>query len=559
MANKSYKKNNSILENESGAFVYPPGTRQGFALLYPNSYKAGMSNLGFHIIYRQINLRSDTACERFFLPTDKDRELLSVENSRKLADFTVIGAMMSFEPDYFNLLSMLEMGKVTLLASERKEKDPIVILGGPCATFNPEPLAAFAEVCVIGEGEEVVGNILDSLYSNSNLPRAEKLKSLAQIPGVYVPKFYTPVYSNEGKLSGIKTPDDVPGRISRQWIKDIDKYPGYYQIITQNTEFSSMFVIEVARGCGRHCRFCMAGYCFRPPRQRNLEVLWQDISQRPTASKKVGLLGASVCDYPDIEVLTQKLAEGKIPFSLSSLRADRLNRDFVRRLVQSGLKSLTVAPEAGSQRLRQVINKGIEEEDILRAVAYAHEEGISNIRLYFMVGLPTETIDDIYAIEELVLKAQAQSKKGRVTLSINPFVPKPFTPFQWDSMIDEKTFAQRINYLKNVFKNQKNIDMKVESYKSSLVQAALSCGERKTGELLLEAYKKGGSKEFARLIKKEHGLPCYKTQDYLPWEHLHMGFEKEYLLQEREKALKEAQTAMCFAGCLRCGVCEGEL
>lgn len=550
-----HKKNMEILSGETGSFTFPPGSRDTFALLYPNSYKAGMSNLGFHIIYREVNKRGDTACERFFLPNQHETPV-SVESGRRLDSFPVIGVMMSFEPDYFNLLNMLDMGKVPLLAQQREEKHPLVVIGGPCATFNPEPLALFADAFVIGEGEDVVNNMLDVLYANKGLTRKEKLRAIAQMPGLYVPVFYQPVYDAGGKLQGMQVSSDVPEKITRQWIKEIDDFAGNYQIITPNTEFSSMFAIEVARGCGRHCRFCMAGYCFRPPRSRNFEKLWQAILDRPPESKKVGLLGAAVCDHPDIKKLVAKLSDNNIAFSLSSLRADMLDKTFIEALAKSNLRTLTIAPEAGSERLRKVINKGIEEKDILNAIDLAIQNGIRNIRLYFMLGLPTETETDIFELEQLVLlsKEKLRGKKSHITLSINPFVPKPFTPFQWDSIIDEKTFKQRIDYLRKAFKSDKNIEIKVESYKSSLVQFALSCGDRNTGRLLLETYKSDGLKTLARMLKKEVKLPKYDVDDYLPWEHLDMGFAKDYLLKEREKAFDEKTTYMCFEGCRRCGI-----
>ncbi|MDR2006868.1 MAG: B12-binding domain-containing radical SAM protein, partial [Acidaminococcales bacterium] len=341
------KKNIEMLKKESGAFVFAPGARTSCALLYPNVYGVGMSNLGFHIIYRQMNQRGDIACERFFLPAREDggREPpLSMETQRKLADFPVIGIMLSFELDYFNLLTMLEDSGIPPAAAERGDQAPLLFAGGPCATFNPEPLAEIVDAFVIGEGEEVVEAVVASWLLSRDWPdRLDRLKALAQIPGVYVPAFYQPVYDGSGKLISMRHEPSAPAKIRRQWVRDIDRYAGHYQIITSLTEFANMFVIEVARGCGRHCRFCMAGYCFRRPRSRDLELVWRAITERPAGAVKVGLLGAAVCDYPYIQELTGRLVRAAIPFSIASLRADAFDAALARALAASGQKTLTIA------------------------------------------------------------------------------------------------------------------------------------------------------------------------------------------------------------------------
>lgn len=272
---KNYLK--ELQEKEWGAQVYPPGLRHPVAFVYPNEYHLGMSNLGMHILYQMINGRGDSACERFFLPSRQHMKehlksktpLLSVETQRPLADFAVIFVMLSFEMDYDNLLTILDLGNIKLRAAQRNQREPLVIIGGPCATFNPEPLAEVADAFVIGEGEETVQNILDTIYSKAS--KDERLEALTQISGVYVPKFYEPQYDENGVFAGMKNLEPAPEMIKRQWTKDIDAYPHTSAIVTSETEFEDMFIVEVARGCGRHCRFCMAGYCFRKPRPRALE------------------------------------------------------------------------------------------------------------------------------------------------------------------------------------------------------------------------------------------------------------------------------------------------
>jgi radical SAM superfamily enzyme YgiQ (UPF0313 family) len=548
------KKNIEILEKESGAFVFAPGARAACALVYPNAYSVGMSNLGFHIIYRQLNQRGDIACERFFLPEGEGgAPLLSVETQRELADFPIIGVMLSFELDYFNLLAMLKAGGIPPAAAERGGQEPLLFAGGPCATFNPEPLAEVVDAFVIGEGEEAAGAVVDSWRQSRDWPdRAARLKALAQIPGVYVPAFYYPAYGESGKIVSMRHDPSVPAKVRRQWIKDIDRYAGHYQIITPLAEFANMFVIEVARGCGRHCRFCMAGYCFRRPRSRDLELIWQAITERPPSAAKVGLLGAAVCDYPYIRELTGRLVQASIPFSIASLRADAFDGALARALAGSGQRTLTIAPEAGSERLRKVINKGVSEDDILRALSLAADAGMTGGKLYFMLGLPTETDHDVIELANLVLKAKKYIP-GKLSLSINYFVPKPFTPFQWD---EPAHTGARLKQLRELLQKEKNIEIKAESLRASIAQQILSRAGRRAGEFLLHATQNGGLSEFVRRFKKEKP-EIYDRADCLPWDHLDMGFSKEYLSGEREKAERMEDTPQCFAGCGRCGVCGG--
>ena len=388
------KEIKEILATEIGTQIFAPGRRTPVAFLYPNTYRLGMSNLGLHILYQILN-RDGWACERVFLPDEKKREeyaktktaLFSMETQRPLADFPYICATLSFEMDYLNFLIQLQMGHIKLLSEERGEKDPFVIIGGPCATFNPEPLADFADCVVIGEGEETLPKLLRLLEQlrMEKKTRREKLLAAAQLPGVYVPQFYAPHYDETGSVIVMERMETVPEIISRQWVKNLDAYPHTSAIVSPYTEFANMFIVEVARGCGRHCRFCMAGYCFRRPRNRNLDLLLQDIRQRPEQTAKVGLMGAAVSDYPEMKKLTTTLAEEQVPFSCASLRADSLDLPLVQALAGSGQRTMTVAPEAGSVRMRAAINKGITEEHIYQAMEYAARAGMPNIKLYFMI------------------------------------------------------------------------------------------------------------------------------------------------------------------------------
>ena len=541
------------LQREQGYIIHRGGGRSKFALVYPNLYKVGMSNLGIHIIYEMLNKRTDTSCERVFLPEPKSLRqvertktpLLSLETQMPLFKFPVIGFAVSFEPDYFNLLKVLELGRVKLLSKERGELDPIVIAGGPCATFNPAPLSLFVDAFVIGEGEVILPPLLDSLYASKaeGLSRAETLRRLSDVEGVYVP--------SAAKVT------------KRQWLRDLDSHPAHTVIVTDDTEFN-MYLIETARGCGRHCRFCMAGYCFRRPRNRSLEVLKAEIEAAETYGKKIGLMGAAISDYPQINELCQAIRAKGLPMSVASFRADSVTAELVEALVASGLKTLTIAPEAGSARMRAVINKGIEEEHVFNAVRLGLAAGVRNFRLYFMIGLPFETLEDVEAIVELSNRLkdfmEEHSSSGRLTLSVNPFIPKPFTPFQWAPMASKKYLEEALGLLRGGLK-RRNVELIAESPRESFVQAVLARGDSHIGEALLKAHSNGGFKAFRQALRELNinaDSYLYRRRDKVeafPWDCLDQGFSKEYLYSEYERAGRLEKTQPCFVNCKRCGVC----
>jgi len=563
-----------LYKDEDSRVTINPHAEQKVAIVYPNTYFVGMSNLGLHIIYEEINLRNDSVCERIFLPEKKELEaydktktpLMSVETQRPMHQFDVVAFDVTFEMDYFHIPLMLRHGRVPIMGKDRTEFDPIVIAGGPCATFNPEPFADFIDAFIIGEGEGIVSRVLDIIRDGKmeGLDRHAILRQLANISGVYVPSLYVPIYSDGGEFKGYHIAEGAPKTIKRHF--EMLTSGGETVVATNYTEFGAMYIIEVARGCGRHCRFCMAGYCFRVPRVRPLEILKEGVDRAEKLGKKVGLMGAAISDYPEVDELVTYIRSKDMRYSCASLRADSLTQAVVDGLADSGQKTITIAPETGSERLRRVINKGISEEHLQNAATLSAKSGIQHMRLYIMIGLPTETDEDIEAIVGLAERTQAHMAgvgcKGRLTLSINPFIPKPFTPFQWMAMDNQKMVEKKLQYIKKALQKNRRIEVLVESPKEAYIQGVLARGDRRLGTVLAACAADRGSKSFkaemkaAGLDMDEMNYRERSFDEFLPWSHLDMGMDEGYLEMEWKRSVDEAYTPPCVQGCKRCGVCK---
>ena len=563
-----------LYKDEDSRVTVNPHAGQKVAIVYPNTYFVGMSNLGLHIIYEEINLRNDSVCERIFLPEKKELEaydktntpLMSVETQRPMHQFDVVAFDVTFEMDYFHIPLMLRHGRVPIMGKDRTEFDPIVIAGGPCATFNPEPFADFIDAFIIGEGEGIVSRVLDIIRDGKmeGLDRHAILRQLANISGVYVPSLYVPIYSDDGEFKGYDIAEGAPKTIKRHF--EMLTSGGETVVATNYTEFGAMYIIEVARGCGRHCRFCMAGYCFRVPRVRPLDILKEGVDRAEKLGKKVGLMGAAISDYPEVDELVNYIRSKDMRYSCASLRADSLTQAVVDGLADSGQKTITIAPETGSERLRRVINKGISEEHLQNAATLSAKSGIQHMRLYIMIGLPTETDEDIEAIVGLAERTQAHMAevgcKGRLTLSINPFIPKPFTPFQWMAMDNQKMVEKKLQYIKKALQKNRRIEVLVESPKEAYIQGVLARGDRRLGAVLAACAADRGSKSFkaemkaAGLDMDEMNYRERSFDEFLPWSHLDMGMDDGYLEMEWKRSVDEAYTPPCVQGCKRCGVCK---
>jgi radical SAM family uncharacterized protein len=563
------------LEDETGTVIKDWGGKVPIGLVYPNRYFLGMSNLGFQTVYHRLNQLTNVVCERFFLPESEDMAAagsgpgpLSVESQRPMADFSIVAFSLAFENDYTNLVHLLQLGKLSLYSNRRRQHEPLVAAGGVATFLNPEPIAPFIDVFLLGEAENLLEDFIAIWQEaqDNELSREEQLAHIArQISSAYVPSLFRAEHDTDGRLTSFEPLVDIPKKIPARPVPIESEDPITSLIITPHTEFSDTVLVEIGRGCGRGCRFCAAGFVYRPVRHRQSDKVVQAALSK---GGKIGLLSSAVSDHPDIDAICLQLTKAAIPLSVSSLRADSVTPTMVDALRQSGLQTVTIAPEAGSERLRQVINKNLTEEQILDAVTLVISAGIPNLRLYFMIGLPTETDEDVAAIITLVKKikheqlaiARGQKRLGTITLSVSSFVPKPFTPFQWVPFCDLSVLKQRIKKLKRGLGRVANVKVHADVPRWAYVQALLARGDRKLAPLLEIVSQKGGN--WTQAIKAVNVNPefyVYRERDrdeLFPWDFIDHGVSKDYLWKEYQAALAGESTEPCDPQeCKRCGVC----
>jgi radical SAM superfamily enzyme YgiQ (UPF0313 family) len=575
------KKGVSEFAPEKGAVRKSWGGRISVAVVYPNVYRIGMSSLGFQVVYSLLNRIQDVVAERFFLPDDREmslvtergKGLVSLESHSPLRKFDLVAFSLSFENDYPNILKILDLGKIPLLSEQRNASHPLVMAGGITTFLNPEPLAPFFDLFLLGEAEGMLESFMDRLreLKESTPDRGELLKLLAgEINSVYAPRFYRCEYNQDGTLKSRHVLESsIPEKIL-VGRSDTGSLPVRRStIIARNTEFADRVLVELGRGCGRSCRFCAAGYVYRPPRFHEEAVLAPVIEEALAKGESVGLMSACVSDVPGIENLTRLITEKGGRFSVSSLRADSLTPAMVEHLWKVGQKSIAIAPEAGSDKLRRVINKHLSREQIIDAVRLIAKTGDFGLRLYFLIGLPTETRDDVDEILSLVKAIRHQMVKesatrGRIRqikLSVNCFIPKPFTPFQWFPMEDVSSLKDKQRWLKKALSKEGGVKVSFDVPKWAYVQTLLSRGDRRVSALLLASHAYGGDwmKAFRNsdlnpdfFVHRPRGL-----EEVLPWDFIDHGIRKEHLVKEYKLALKEKESDRCRVGvCKACGICE---
>jgi len=553
------EKARALLAEEQGTVRKDWGGRVAFALVYPNSYAVGMSNLGFQTIYRHLNAMPGVVCERVFLPDPEDVAELrrtggvpfSLESQRPLTDFHMLGFSVTYEGDYINVLRLLTLAGIPLRAAGRRPRDPLVLMGGVCAFSNPEPMAPFMDVIAVGEGEELVVELIER-YREGDGDRKTLLDALAAVEGIYVPERYAVAWAPGGGLAAVTPRAGAPAIVAKRRLKNVNAFETIATVKTPSAEYGHMALLEVGKGCGRGCRFCLEGQVYRPVRHRSLDALRETVAQLAKSGEtRIGLVGACVSDYPWIGDLLKIVEENGLEVSISSIRADSLTDGLVEALARGGHRTLTVAPEAGTERLRRVIRKAITDEQILAACDLVRAHGIPNLKTYFMLGQPTETREDVEAIPALAelmlerLRVPDPSGKpfGRLTLSISSFVPKPWTPFQWAPFDGAASLQTKLEIVKRGTRRFANVRVLHENPREAALQALLARGDRRVADFLELAASFDG--DWRRALREWRGEPdLYTTrprpiEERLPWDHFDVGVKKAGLLREWERAQAE--------------------
>jgi len=555
-------------------------------VIYPNAYRLGMANLGFQAVFHIFESDSRVAADRAFLPDPDEREhfrsggerLVSFERGRPLSDFDILAFSISFETDYLNVLSVLKMAGIPARRRDRAGRNfPLIIAGGSAVFLNPEPIADFIDLFLIGEGEEMVPEFLECYQTTRGAP--DQMRELASVEGAYVPEYYAPVYDETGRLAAVNYSGSGSGQVNRRLIRDLNCFPTSSLILTDESVFGDMFLVEASRGCQWGCRFCAAGFMYRPIRYRKPENLIAEAERGLGERGVIGLVGAEMASVPGVAEVASAVADRGGRLSPSSLKADCISPALASALARGGNQTVTVAPEAGSERMRKVINKNLTEAEILKAAEMMLGEGVANLKFYFMLGLPEEQDEDVVAIAELVAKVleRARARRtriGSVTVSLNPFVPKPWTPFQWDPMRDAREIKRKVALLRTRLLKLGQVELDAESPREAYFQTLVSRGDRRVAGILERLEASGCDRAGAiwHELDKIHreaeagvgDLPdpdfyvtrSYDTDELLPWDFIDHHIHKWFLLAERKKAHFEHQSPPCdVVRCTVCGAC----
>jgi radical SAM superfamily enzyme YgiQ (UPF0313 family) len=552
-----------ILAKEVGYVSKPHGGRLRVALAFPNTYFVGMSNLGFQTVYKLFNAEDDIVCERVFLPPKTElaaqltcgAPLVTIESQTPINEFDVFAFSVSFEWDYTNIVTLLRLAGLKPRAAERTVRDPLVVIGGAVTFVNPEPLAPFADVIAAGEGEALIPSLLAGFKGASD--REDLLRRLAAERGFYIPSFYDVTHSAAGGIEAFvaRPGTGAPPVVKKAALKTTDAVdPPATTIFTPDTELGSRFLIEVVRGCANLCRFCWAGYNYLPVRAFPKERILQLAENARPYSGRAGLVSIALCDHPDIEEILTRLVDMGYSISPASLRLDDLTPTLLALLRKSGERTITIAPETGSDRLRRVINKTVTNDEILAAAEMIFASGFDNLKLYFMIGLPTETDDDLIAIRDMTLQLRdimlrhqrGRGQLGRIVGSVNPLVPKPGTAYQWLPMEDDRSIDRKIKQMRSLIGGIDNVYFNIKSERHSFYQALLSLGDRRVAAAIEAAERNGGN---WRAAVAETGVDADffvfrdRTNDkVLPWDIIDGGLKDHFFRTEFDKALREEWT-----------------
>lgn len=564
------------LAQERVLFQPTAGGDVAVCLVYPNTYPVGMANLGFQAVFEILSCHPRVHCERAFLPDrdDPDREIIALESGRPLRDFEMIAFSISFESDYLHVVDILAAAGIAPLREERTG-GPLLVAGGPATFLNPEPIADFFDLFLIGEGEEMIPEFLARYVGarDSGGGRAGVLDAAAEVEGAYRPDRYAIDYAADGTIQSVTYRGPGAGVVKRRLVVDLDRFSTASKVLAPEAVFGDMYLVEASRGCEWGCRFCAAGYMYRPIRSRSLETLQRAAAEGLDERSTIGLVGAEMASVPGVAELCEFITDRGARPSPSSLKADVISRRLATALGRSATQSVTIAPEAGSERMRRVINKNLTEPEILRAADWLVGSGVQAMKLYFMIGLPTETHEDVAAIVELTKKIRARFQRDgrvqRLTLSVNPFGPKPWTPLQWEPMEDPRSLKRKIEYLRREIGKLPRVTCDVESPREAYYATMLSRGDRRVARLLLAIHAADGDwwrvvQEGRRAARAGDGAidpdfyvrRAYAVDEILPWDFIDHALHKRFLWVERARAYEERQTAPCdVTTCRLCGAC----
>src|SRR5438445_1673806 len=557
------KKAQALLAEEQGTVIKDWGGKISVALVYPNTYAVGMSSLGFQTISRHLNAMPDVVCERVFMPEPADLDEMqraqmtpfSLESLRPLTEFHLVGFSVTYEGDYVNVLRLLGMAGIPLRAAARRPHDPLVLMGGVCAFSNPEPIAPFMDFVVVGEGEELVVELI-AAYRAGYRDRTGLLASLAGLEGVYVPERYDVAYAVDGTVADVVARDGAPAVVAKRRLRNVNAFETIAAVKTSQAEYGHMALLEVGKGCGRGCRFCLEGQVYRPVRHRSVDALRETVERMAASGeRRIGLVGACVSDYPWLGDLLKIVEDNGMELSISSLRADSLSEGLVAALARGGHRTLTMAPEAGTERLRRSIRKSISDDQLMTACDLVRAHGIPNLKTYFMIGQPTETIEDVEAIPDLARRMLERLRIldptgrpfGRLTLSVSSFVPKPWTPFQWAPFDGAESLQAKLEIVKRGARRFSNVRVLHENPREAALQALLARGDRRVASFLELAAAFDG--DWRRALREWDGDPDFcttrarSTDERLPWDHFDVGVKKAGLIREWERARAEVAVA----------------